>query len=559
MSKAKNGFIFGAIILVICNLVTKFLSAIYKVPLLRVLGSEGLGQYQMIFPIYALFLVISSSGIVVTISKLTSKQLEVKNYTNAKRYFFAGFLLSLFSSTILSVLLLILSPALSKFQANSNLTKSYIAIVPAIIFGSLMTALRGYFLGKKKMGYSGLMQIIEATSKLVFSLSFAIFFAKKSYFSAVFGAILGLSVSEMVSFLFSIMLYLFSKNKEKRKYTSMIFNKKRRYFLCKSSCVCDGFNEKKYNVKNRYISFFYALKKVVTFSFFVMMQACAIPLVSAVDSLIVVPLLLKTGLSQAISFSLYGLEDGIVSSIISLPTFVATAIGASIIPNIKKENANNELTIKNIKNSFSIVWLVSIFCAFVFLFFSKEIIIFLYGGGLTSFAVNELQIASDLLKINSFNIIYLSLIIISTSILQALEKNKAPVINLFCAAILRTFFLLILVSSKKVNIYGTAICDMVFYSFALYLNLISIRRIVQFKLNINKLFVLPTISCLVMSIVMKLFNSLLYGYISSRFLTMIILILGVVLYYALLCITKTINTKEILSVWGKNKRIKITN
>ena len=104
MSKTKNGFLFGAIILVICNLVTKFISAIYRVPLLKILGSEGLGQYQMIFPIYALFLVISSSGIIVTISKLSSKEFEVNNQKNARKYFFAGFLISLISSIILSLL-----------------------------------------------------------------------------------------------------------------------------------------------------------------------------------------------------------------------------------------------------------------------------------------------------------------------------------------------------------------------------------------------------------------------------------------------------------------------
>ena len=559
MSKTKNGFLFGAIILIVCNLVTKFLSAIYKVPLLRVLGSEGLGQYQMIFPIYALFLVISSSGIIVTISKLTSKQIEVKNLVNAKRYFFAGFLLSLFSSTVLSALLVVLSPVLSKFQANNNLLKSYIAIIPAIIFGSLMTALRGYFLGKKKMGYSGLVQIIEASAKLVLSLSFAVLFAKKSYFSAVFGAILGLSISEMISFVLSLVLYLFSKKKEKIEYKGLVFKKNQKYFACKSSCISGVFCGGKFYVKNRYISFFYALKKVFTFSFFVMMQACAMPLVSAVDSLIVVPLLLKTGLSQTLSFSLYGLEDGIVSSIISLPTFVATAIGASIIPNIKKENVNSAITIRNIKNSFSIVWLASVFCAFVFMFFSKEIISFLYGSGLSTYAVDELQIASDLLKINSFNIIYLSLTIISTSVLQALEKNKIPVINLFCAAILRIFILIILVSSKSTNIYGIAICDMAFYSFALFLNLKSIKKIALFKFDIGKLFVLPIVSCFVMSVVMKLFNNLLYGFISPKILTMIVMLLGGVLYFAMLCITRVINTKEIFSVWGKNKKIKTAN
>ena len=191
MSKTKNGFLFGAIILVICNLITKFIGAIYRVPLLKILGSEGLGQYQMIFPIYALFLVISSSGIIVTISKLSSKELEVNNQKNAKKYFFAGFVISLITSIILSFLLFIISPMLSKFQSNINLSKSYFAILPAIIFGSLITAVRGYYLGRKQMTYSGLIQIVEAVSKLVFSLGFSVLFIKNGFSRAVFGAARG--------------------------------------------------------------------------------------------------------------------------------------------------------------------------------------------------------------------------------------------------------------------------------------------------------------------------------------------------------------------------------
>ena len=48
MAKTKSNFFFGAIILVVANLITKVIGAVYRVPLLKTLGSEGLGQYQKI-------------------------------------------------------------------------------------------------------------------------------------------------------------------------------------------------------------------------------------------------------------------------------------------------------------------------------------------------------------------------------------------------------------------------------------------------------------------------------------------------------------------------------
>ena len=46
----ENGFVKGAIILTLFGIVGKFIGAIYRVPLTQIIGAEGLGIYQMIFP-----------------------------------------------------------------------------------------------------------------------------------------------------------------------------------------------------------------------------------------------------------------------------------------------------------------------------------------------------------------------------------------------------------------------------------------------------------------------------------------------------------------------------
>ena len=59
----NNTFIKGAIILIIFNLIGKVIGAVYRIPLAKIVGSVGMGQYQLTFPLYCLILTISSSGI----------------------------------------------------------------------------------------------------------------------------------------------------------------------------------------------------------------------------------------------------------------------------------------------------------------------------------------------------------------------------------------------------------------------------------------------------------------------------------------------------------------
>ena len=552
MEKIKSSFLFGTIILLISNLITKVIGAIYRIPLLKILGMEGLGQYQMILPIFALFLVLSSGGLVVTLSKFVSKATEQKNLQNSKKILYAGLTIALFFSGIFSLLLIAISPKISSIQSSGGLYKSYFAIAPAIVIGSLLAVFRGYFLGKKKMIYAGSQQVIEAVCKLIFSLILSYKLLKYGYSMAVLGAIIGIGLSEFVALIFSIVIYQTTKKKDYFVLKRSLKNKKT--VVIKKTYSFDNQNAKVYHSKNRYLSFGMAIKKVFSFSFFVMLQACILPLVNAIDSIVIVPLLIRAGIIKTVAYSLYGIENGIVSSIVALPTVIASAVGSAVIPNIKTGNKNLEATSKNIKNSFNIVWLTSIFFVVVFVFFSREITSFLYGSGLNNNIMDELNISSDLLRINSFNILYLNMLSLSTSVLQGLEKNKVPVLNLAIAGILRLFLMIVLLSIDKINIYGTAIADMAFFSFAFMLNLREIKKTVNFSFKIKNFLFLPALCCLTMGGVMLLLKMGLSGLLGSKILTMLIMACGGIIYLVLLLATKLLNFREIFLSFKKRAK-----
>ena len=549
MAKSKSNFLFGTIVLVLTNLITKVIGAIYRIPLLKTLGSEGLGEYQMILPIYALFLVISSSGIVVTMSKFVSRETAVKDERSTKKVLLSGVIIAFASSVVLSLLLVAISGLLVKYQHINSGVASYLVLVPAIIFGSLLSVFRGYFLGRKQMIYSGGAQVVEAGSKLVFSLVLSSKFAQFGFSKAVLGALLGISISEVFALIFSAILYIATRKKHLTKSIHKVKNSKIKCTPCKAS------SNLSLHSQSRNKKFSFVLKQVFSFSFFITLQSCIMPLVGAIDSIVIVPLLLRSGIIQPVAYSMFGLETGVVSSILALPTVISTAVGSSIIPNIKNKTASASETKNNIKNAFNIVWLTTLFCAFVFMLFAKEITVFLYGTGMSNTMFDELAISSDLLKINSFNIIYLCILSLSISILQGLEKNKTPVINMGIAAIVRFIFLVVLLSFGYINIYGTAIADMAFYVVALILNLREIKKEVNFRFSISKFFVLPIMSCGAVVLSMKLLQGLISEFFSQRVFMLLVLAFGVTLYLIFLSITKVFKFADMVKIFVRKNNV----
>ena len=71
---SRKTIITGTLILTAANLITKCMGFFNRVYLSNVIGSEGMGLYQLILPIYGLAWSITSAGFTTTISSLTAQE-----------------------------------------------------------------------------------------------------------------------------------------------------------------------------------------------------------------------------------------------------------------------------------------------------------------------------------------------------------------------------------------------------------------------------------------------------------------------------------------------------
>ena len=75
-----NRFLKGAMILTLAGIIVKIIGAFSKVLLARILGGEGIGLYQMAYPIYQIIVSLATAGLPVAISIMIADKLAYKTY-----------------------------------------------------------------------------------------------------------------------------------------------------------------------------------------------------------------------------------------------------------------------------------------------------------------------------------------------------------------------------------------------------------------------------------------------------------------------------------------------
>ena len=127
----------------------KVIGSLNWIILSRVLGGEGIGLYQMGFPIYLMAITVSSAGVPVAISIITSEKLANKDYRGAKRVFNVSLRVLLLTGLLFSSSLFFGADWLvnNHIIRDSRAYYSIIALAPAVFFVTFLASFRGYLQG----------------------------------------------------------------------------------------------------------------------------------------------------------------------------------------------------------------------------------------------------------------------------------------------------------------------------------------------------------------------------------------------------------------------------
>lgn len=522
----------GAGILALCAALAKLLGALYRIPLTNIIGAHGIGLYQMVFPLYTVLLTVSSGGLSTAISKVVAACLAKNNQQGALKILKVSLVALITVSSIATIFLVAFRDRIALIQGNELASLAYLAIAPSVILVAAISCFRGYFQGRGNMLPSGLSQIIEQVVKLVLGLYLAARLNPYGVEYAVLGAVLGVSLSEFVALIVLAIQFLLHYFSLRKKRIIKIGRLNLNFEIAQDFAI---FSEIPSLSSSQILKSLYKIAIPVTLGSLVM------PLTQVIDSIMVINVLVADGALRSDATSLFGLVSGPINSLINMPVVITLSFSVALLPKFSYLSEQGKDASKAVAQTLRLTMLITLPATVILMAFSRQIVTALYSRGLS---IEQLDICSSLLRIESLSVFYLGIVQTATAVLQGADKPHRPAINLLYGAtakVLLTLFLL-----PFLGIKGAAIATVVCYATIALIDLKYMLQIVKPKLNLIKSFVMPLLACIIMLTVSIFSLWILNRIIKSLFALIISLAIGGIFYGLFLLITKTVTIKEII-------------
>ena len=424
--EGKIGVANGTFGFVLSAVVVKVIGALYKIPLFNLLGTEGIGLYQMVFPVYALLLTFSGGGVSTAITRLVGEGYNGENLLKKCLIIFLPI------GLLFSVFLFLFANKIAFLQGNNLAGGLYKAISPSVFLVSLIACIRGYFQGKSNFTPTALSQVLEQVVKAVSAL-IALLLVNGSIVLKGIIACLAITLSEFVALLYLLLKLKIEKGKRVKE--------------------DNGFYKE--------ITYGYALKFILPIT----LSAIILPIASFLDSFIAINSLKQNFLGSATA--LYGIYTGGVDAVVSLPVNLLHCLTLGFLPKIS-------LNKSGMRVFFGVLFIATLGGAGIILV-APLITKFLFSGGQYS---NTL---TALLRYSSISVILHSALHTTSLLLLSDGKQKNSLLNLALGVLFKIILSLTLIKIPKINIFGMLISDVGCYFVALILNLVYIYNILKRK------------------------------------------------------------------------------
>ena len=101
----KRTILKGTVILTLTGFATRFMGFFYRIFLSQTFGEEGVGLYQLVFPVYALCFSLTSAGIETALARCVAARISTGKNKEAKNLLYISLFLSVTASSIVTVFL----------------------------------------------------------------------------------------------------------------------------------------------------------------------------------------------------------------------------------------------------------------------------------------------------------------------------------------------------------------------------------------------------------------------------------------------------------------------
>ncbi len=506
----SGGFLSGVILLSLSAVIVKIIGLVYRIPMLGLLGSEGMGYFNSAYEIYALLCIISTSGLPVAMSVMISKK---RQGIEAEKIFKTAMRLFLWIGISGTFLMLMLSYPLACFLGGKKSFYCILAIAPTLFFICTVSAYRGYFQGRAEMMPTALSQVIEALGKLLLGLLFAYIAlgAGLEVELAAACAALGLLCGSAIS---ALCLFLIKRS-------------------------LGGTDALILRAEGMVIS-----RELISMALPITLSAAVVSITKMIDMTMILRRLQSIGYESSDAFAAYGSYTTLCLPVFSLAPTLVGSVAMPILPKLGGAIAekNRYLQIETVNDGLRLTSLIAMPVSAGLALYSKEILTLLFKNE------NEaITLCAPLLTVLSFSVCLSCLVTFSNAVLQAYGHTALPLFAMSIGAVVKIILAYVLIGHESINIIGAPIstffCDLV-------INIIGfgcVCRYVPGRISVGKALVRPFAAAVISVGASKL----IFGALSARYgegasITLCGIMIAALLYFILCILLKIFDLKEIM-------------
>lgn len=338
------------------------------------IGGEAMGLLTLTGGIYGFAITFATSGINIAVVNRVSACLpydgdyfDIKSNEKVKKIMKNALFYCLIFSITASVVLFISSKNIGRYLLGDIRTVPSLKLMSfSLVPISISSMLNGYFCAVRRVYKNVIVQFCEQGAKIFVVTFLLLTIAPYGIEYACVAVVAGGALSEGVCVIISLILYSFDRKIHSRKNTEKAIN------VSKKGCFFAG--ERIGNIDKS--------TSIIPIALPVGISAYIRSALLTVEHLCIPWGLKRSGLDTSNALTSYGILQGMVFPVLLFPSCVLSSFSSLLVPELSSSLANNDnKRIKRIVSKvFSTSLLFSICVSGIFIAYSYEIGVFLYGN-----------------------------------------------------------------------------------------------------------------------------------------------------------------------------------
>ena len=574
MAKKKQSMLEGALVLTLAMVIVKIVGALYKLPMIAIIGEDGNGFYTTAYNLYSTIYSLAVTGFPVAVSKIVSSYASQGRYKDIRQVRRVSTVFFGVMGVVSAIVLALLAKPYVESIDNAGAYYCVLAVAPSLLFSCLMSTHRGYNQGMKNMTPTAISQVVEVLFKAAFGLGGA--YLMKARFVAEYaaaGTVLGQVMPDaaaadvMISSLaaagsiFGVSMSTFA---------GWLFLVVRGWF------VGDGVRASQLIESPKAHSNRYLLKQICRVVLPIALSSAAVSITGLIDNYSVLGrlrLVIETDM-QALYAShggvlelaertaeqlpnyLYGVY-GLGITLFNLVPSLTGSFGMSALPHVSSAwvAGDKKATRVNMESMMRVTMLIAAPCGMGIAFLAGPIADLIYGAKTPVGA----QLVVPMLSLLGIAAIFVAVVNPMNALLQAVGRYSVPVYLMIIGGIIKLASNYTLVAIPELNIKAAPMGNLLCFLFIMIASFIILSRITGIRFSVMGIFVKPLLAGALCGATAMLGYNLITRFlsISDKLATVGAIGIGGIVYLIALALLRAIEREDVLGLPGGGKICRI--